>query len=284
MQMAQYTLAVPHCRINQIRSAFSDTLFASVGLRVMNAQGGLHHDWPPQSVSLGDHEAGGVVNTNLFYSDVDVPDPTPESPDGGAIYWTFLLTNAGHQDSSVIVDALNNAANDIAGGLAGKALDPGKVGSLPFLGLAAAVIGLQALLQLLTADCDGMVASLGVAATAAELAQMTSDPANTLHQHNCPGTDSPAGCGDNSNYDVAYSITNRSLVAVPDLIGESPEAAESLTQQAGLFLSVVSSQTGGPNEAPHVDGQNPDPGAQVPPGTWIEAFVVTPVPPGHETP
>jgi hypothetical protein len=276
--MSQYNIGVSHFQINKIRSLFSDTLVASVGLRVMNAEGGLHQDFPAQSENFGDHGSGDLVNTNLFYTNVDVPDPTSQSPDGGAIFWNFLLANAGHVDLSVIVNALNNTANAVAGALIGSGNILGGLG----------VIGGQALLQVLTADCDGVVAALALGFTAAELAQMTADPNNTQHEMPFPGTDSPTGCGSNSNYDVTYSIVHPSivvpLVTVPDLIGESPEGAAALVQQAGLLLSTVSSQTGGPNEAPHVDSQDPAPGSQVPGGTLITAFVIDPVPPGHEAP
>ena len=91
--MAAYTLTVPYCYIHEVRSPISDTLVASMGLRVMNAQGGLHKDYPPKSNELGDHRHHNTVAIDLSYFDVDVPDPTPESPDGGAIYWTLVLTN-----------------------------------------------------------------------------------------------------------------------------------------------------------------------------------------------
>jgi hypothetical protein len=276
-QMTQYILGVPGCNIRQIRSLRSDTLVASVGLRVMNAQGGLHHDWPAQSANLGDYEALTFVDTNLFYRGIDVPDPTPQLPDGGAIYWSFILANAGHGDNSVLLSAANNAANAVVGALVSS-------GDITAEFVAGGIIGVQALLQLLTADCDGVVAALGFGFTAAELAQMTADPKNWLKKVNCPGTDSPVGCGDNSNYDVYYLITNRSLTTVPNLIGKSPKAADSLAQQAGLFLSSISSQTGSPREAPHVDDQNPAPGSQVPPATWITATIIYPPPHNGQTP
>ena len=91
--MATYNLGMQSCYIHEIRSPIKDTLVASMGLRVMNAQGGLHMDYPRQSKQLGDHRHHNTVPIDLFYSDVDVPDPTPQSPDGGAIYWTLVLTN-----------------------------------------------------------------------------------------------------------------------------------------------------------------------------------------------
>jgi PASTA domain len=277
-KMAQYTIGVPYCFIRAIRSLSTDTLAASMGLRVLNAQGALHHDLPAQSaINLGDHTANTNVSINLFYQDVDVPDPTPQFPDGGSISWSFILTNSGHTDSSALVGALNNAANAVVGAFVGS-------GDITAEVAAGAIIGVQTLLQLLTANCDGVVAAVAVSLTAAELAQMTTGPINWAHLVNCPGTDSSVGCGGNSNYDVHYVIANRSLVTVPDLSGKSPAVAQQLVQQAGLLFSSASSRTGGPREAPHVEGQNPAPGSQVLPGTWVEAFIILPTPSGHPVP
>jgi hypothetical protein len=277
--MAQYTLAVPQCFIRQIRSLRNDTLVASMGLRVLNAQGALHHDWPALSVNLGDHQKGTSVAIGLSYQDVDVPDPTSQLPDGGSIYWSFLLANMGHSDSGTVA-VLSKAADAIAGALAGKLFDAG--GLTPAtLGAFAAVLGIQELLNLLTANCDGVVGVLGLALTAADLAQMSPD----LNQVNCPGTNSPAGCGANSNYDISYRIVaNSALVTVPDLLGASPEVAQGLAQQAGLFFSSFASRTGSPHEIPHVDSQNPDPGSKVPPASSVQAIIIFPAPRGHPTP
>jgi PASTA domain len=149
---------------------------------------------------------------------------------------------------------------------------------------AGGVLGAQALLQLPSANCDGAVAALAAAVTAAELTGTTVDPSSWLHEVNCPGTDSSAGCGGNSNYDVSYVIANLSLTTVPDLLGKSPQAAETLARQAGLFLSTISSQTGSPKVTPHVEDQAPQPGSQVPPASWIDANIVLPVPHGRPEP
>jgi hypothetical protein len=69
----------------------------------MNAQGALHKDYPTQSKNLGDHRHHTTTAIDLSYLDVDVPDPTPELPDGGAIYWTLVLTNSA--DPGAVTDA-----------------------------------------------------------------------------------------------------------------------------------------------------------------------------------
>jgi hypothetical protein len=270
--MAQYNLGIPSFRIHQIRSLLKDTLGGSMSLRVFNAQGAVHHDWPTQSVNLGDYGPTTTVQTNLLYQNVDVPDPTPDSPDGGSIAWSFVLVNAGHVDYSVLVSGLNNAANGIVGALVSSGNVLAELGAL-------GIIGVQALVQLLTANCDGPVAALGFVFTAKELAQMTADPANWLNDMNFPGITSPQGCGSNSNYTVYYSMINtNSLVTVPDLIGKSPQAAKALAQQAGFPLGTVSSRTGPHNQIPVVEDQTPGPGSQVPPGSSIEATVIYPDP------
>ena len=166
--MAKYTFGVPYCIINAIRSLETDTLIASAALRVMNAQGGLHHDWgATPSMDLGDFRAHSMVNANLF-SDVDVPDPTSDAPDGGAAYWSFILANAGHakDDPTVAVTAINNAAAGVVGALVSSGNIMAELG-------AGLIVGAQALLQLLTANCDGLVAAFALGFTAAELAEMT---------------------------------------------------------------------------------------------------------------
>jgi hypothetical protein len=55
-------------------------------------------------------------------------------------------------------------------------------------------------------NCDGMVAQDEVAFTGTALLDATAFGAHT-ETHNYPGSDSPAGCGSNSNYDLTWSIT-----------------------------------------------------------------------------
>jgi hypothetical protein len=98
-----------------------------------------------------------------------------ENPDGGAVYWTFLLVNADHVDPGDVA-VLNTAADAFAGALAGKVLEPGEggVSRLEFLAGLGIVLAAQEALNLLTANCDGQVASGAFAFTASQLAGMTS--------------------------------------------------------------------------------------------------------------
>ena len=56
--MATCSFGIPDFHITQIRSAHTDTLFATTALQVMNANGALHHDWGAQTVGIGNHKAG----------------------------------------------------------------------------------------------------------------------------------------------------------------------------------------------------------------------------------
>ncbi len=171
--MANYTFGIPYCIINAIRSVRTDTLIASSALRVMNAQGGLHQDWgTTPAMNLGDFGPHSMVNTNLYYSNVDVPDASASEPDGGAVYWSFILSNAGHanSDPSAATTAINNAAAGVVGALVSS-------GNIMAEIAAGVIVGAQALLQIFTANCDGVVVAFGLAFTAAELAAMTPNPA-----------------------------------------------------------------------------------------------------------
>ena len=208
--MAIYNFTIPNFHITQIRSAHKDTLYASAGLRVMDAIGGLHNDLAPQGASLGDHGAGDEVGLNLSFKNVDVPDPTPDNPDGGAVYWTFLLVNQGNADITAagFVAVINKAVDAFAGALADKVGEGAAVTVASLYGLAA-ILGIQELVNLITADCDGTVAVGDIELTAANLAGLVPITGQVWTQNqNNPGTNSPAGCGRNSDYVVTYQIQN----------------------------------------------------------------------------
>ncbi len=241
--MAKYSFTIPSFHITKIRSAHTDTLFASTSLRVLNANGSLHHDFGAQGAPLGDRKAGGGVDLTLDFPLVDVPDPTPENPDGGAVYWTFLLVNAGHVDATY-VPVLNKAADAFAGALAGKVLDPGDggVSSLEFLVGLGVVLAAQEALNLLTADCDGQVASGAFALTATELAAKTPGPDLRFSQtQDNPGSRSPQGCGENSFYEVNYQIDRRTNSLKEFLVRNGIDLSQQVRVKDALHLTGSSS-------------------------------------------
>jgi hypothetical protein len=192
--------------IDQIRSAHTDTLFVSTSLRVLDANGALHHDFGSQGGPLGDHRAGDTV-PGLVFNNVDVPPPTPENPDGGSVYWVILLVNNGHADSGFAA-LLNKTADTFAGAFAGRLLDPTEKETGLFAALTTGVLIGQEVLNLLTADCDGQVAASRLPAfTALQLSSKVPKPGQSFDiTEDNPGDNSPAGCGENSDYKINYRI------------------------------------------------------------------------------
>ena len=281
--MAQYSLRTPYCFINNTRALRNDTLVAAAALRVMNAQGALHQDYPTTTISLGNYHNHVTVSLDgLDYWDVDVPDPTPDLPDGGAAYWTFLLTNSGNTDSA-FDDILKKAVDDFAQGVAGQIVSAGA--SFATILSLVGLLGLQELINALTADCDGVVGAFGLAFTAKQLAQMTADPVRI----NCPGTNSPVGCGANSNYDLYYLVAPPPppppppvIVTVPDVVRQSPTQARATAAAAGLGLAEVAvDQILPPGSNPYVESQSPVSGAKVNKGSNVNVFVAVALPHGR---
>ncbi len=200
--MALYRVTVPHVHIESIRSAHKDTLFATMSIRTMNPNGSLHQNYRSQTLSLGDHGAKEELYLRFTFPNIDVPDVSPQTPDGGAIYIVFLLVNAGHKNSGYI-DILNKTADAFTGAIAGKIVNSVTLANVAAL---AVTLGVQEVINLLTADCDGMVVSDSFAWTAANLQTMTTHGRRWEVVRGYPGTNSSAGCGDNSKYDVAYDV------------------------------------------------------------------------------
>jgi hypothetical protein len=200
-----FNFGVPKIHIESIRSAHTDTLYASTALHVMNENGSLHQDYPSKTVPMGDHKGKEEVILNLPWLNVTVPDPSSATSDGGAVYWTFLLTNAGHKDSGFETIA-SKAVDAYAGAFAAVSLQGGKAGVSGFLALSA-VLGIQEMLSMLTADCDGVVAANAYAFTSKQLLVKCPTKGHVWSEVlPNPGTNSPAGCGSNSSYDVKYEI------------------------------------------------------------------------------
>lgn len=131
------------------------------------------------------------------------------SDKASAVYSTMLK---GSEDA--INDCLKQTVNPDSTAIVGGAAVITEVGGGPtivgsLLGAAAAFV-LESLLGLLFADCDGVVASETIAYQKgrdiwAQLQNSGQTKISGVTQH--PGTDSPSGCGANSNYTVYWSIS-----------------------------------------------------------------------------
>jgi hypothetical protein len=244
--MPFYTFSVPSFHISEVRSAHSDTLFASTALKVNNANGSLHLSFDPQGAALNDRKAGGGVDLPFMFKNVFVPPPTPENPDGGAVFWTFLLVNAGHTDSGFVA-VLNKAADAFAGALAGKVIDAAASGlgvtSLEFLAGLGVVLGAQEVLNLFTANCDGQVASGSFAFTARQLAEMAQPGATHPFSQANHGSKFSDACGAGSEYEINYQISRNTEARIQELRLEKTGWA-----QASLSSIVVNNPPAFPLE------------------------------------
>jgi hypothetical protein len=198
--MASYDLTIPRCFIGQFRGVGGDQLYAATSLRVMNVEGALHNQWDPIQKDVGWVDTQGRTGLGLTYSDVDVPDATPDAPDGGAIYWSFILVNKNAPDP-IFRTVMDDAVNAVVGALIGT-------GNIVPIIVAGALEGAKALADQLLSGCDGVVSAQEYALTATQLSARTNGSVErwdaTLEY---PGTSTGnLFCGAASDYFVDFSI------------------------------------------------------------------------------
>jgi hypothetical protein len=235
--MATYYLGVSNIIIEEIRSASSDTLELSTAVKVLNADGGLHRAAETAYRQLGDRPKGERIPLNLGFKQIDVPNPTDDAPEGGTIYWSFVLVNKGNPDSR-LEPALNTVANNIidAPTSSGDVMTA-VVGDLP---------GSAGLLNLF-GGCDGVVAAQAWSLTAAELDHKTQPPGWT-ELVTYPGLDSGPFCGANSLYGVVFTNVEPiippppKLVRIPRLVGMTRQAAEKWLVENELIPGIFALQ------------------------------------------
>jgi hypothetical protein len=138
-----------------------------------------------------------------------------------AVLFNYLILNSGNADQKTIDSALVSAGTSITsesvssvskslGAGVGAIVGVELVGNIiaPVIGsllgaLAGYLIG--KLGNIVFADCDGLVAAEQIALPGRDLHLKTANgplTATTVHY----GTDSPSGCGSNSQYEVIWSI------------------------------------------------------------------------------
>jgi hypothetical protein len=107
--------------------------------------------------------------------------------------------------------------------------------------------------------------------------------------YNYPGTNSPDGCGDNSEYAATYTVANSVLrVTVPNVIGLSRTAATAALTAAKLIVETTFVEihtTELPLPKPKVISQYPSAGATAYASSTVVIEVTVPEPPGgHHLP
>lgn len=270
------SLFISHLRSSGIFDS-SDTDYATLGIVAMTADGIPVGTYGPVTRSLGDL-TGGPVTLGMWLRHIDVPD-------GGSMGIVFTVLNKGTWSGrGTITDALNYvcgglvgalASGQIAGHVSDAGRDPNTGQVIPpapepigpwwagILGLG--VLGIWEGIELLWTDCDGWVVNGTMQIGRTELDQAASqEPWYWSSVY--PGSDSPAGCGGNSNYMVNYEIASSALeVTVPKVIGLSPQDAFTKLKSDGLS-PLVGRVIRGNVEFPRVAGQDP------PAGTVVERY------------
>jgi hypothetical protein len=294
--MSSFDFTVSALIVKNPRSLFNDSDYATLAINVLAADNTVIQQFGPVVRSLGNLGKGAVTDPQMSLTGMSVPD-------GGSLAISFVIVNKGGWSwDSDVINALELAGSAVLGALVqGTIVAPATTAAattttaavttttatvtLPWvLSVGGAIIAVLEAINILFADCDGTVVPGVLSLGEAELLQYAATGSwNMIYDY--PGTDSPDGCGANSDYMVTYKvIASGSSVTVPDLTGKSPGAAQTLLAMAGLLFSEALSKTGPPGSAPNVIGQTPAPNSVVAPGTTVEVVVEVPIPKGHPTP
>jgi hypothetical protein len=200
-----YKLTLDSFDIKNTRARHEDTDYVSLSVAVVSS--GDRKQYPTQKKFLGNVNNGH----HLIQLHVDNIELKPDAK----LIMNYIMINNGHgkhnpnqvlekleSSSSTLVNKGADAAAAGAGALIGTSVLPG-LGTA--IGLAAGWI-VHEIGAAVFADCDGPVAVEQAVLSAADLEQKTQQGA-FKHKTHHPGTDSPTGCGSNSEYDVTWTIS-----------------------------------------------------------------------------
>jgi hypothetical protein len=202
-----YTFSLDSFQITDTRSLHRDTDYVSVSLAIGSAPA------ITKTKAMGDLN-NGTFKVGLSFDNVVVQ---PNQP----VVFTYAIVNNGHGSQASVEKSLQQAGTQLADKAAQAAAQAvgAEIGSVlgASIGTAAVPVVGTALGALtgwlvgeigtvLFANCDGPVAAGVHVFSGADLAARTAGgKALTQTDHN-PGTDSPHGCGGNSNYYVTWSV------------------------------------------------------------------------------
>jgi hypothetical protein len=175
-----------------------------------------------QTKFIGNNCHSGTFGVDLAFNSVRLSDT-----DAVALIYTIVNSSAGLPATTTYLEAALTKLAAAAGQALGKLLateiltDSAKeeIGAAIGAALGTAVVpvigsALGALGGLLTGEvwgllfpnCDGPVAASILVYSGAELRAAVSGGQSLVATVNYPGIDSASGCGDNSNYNVTYSV------------------------------------------------------------------------------
>jgi len=219
--MSLYTIRLDQFHIRNTRSYENDTIVVSMTVVIGSETFTF-------SRRMGDI-SNGNFNLSDSHNTFEVPLVSIESPDT-IISLEFAIVNAGH-NAGEVERQLQTALDSIAGGVAGREGTTGVVA-------AVAIEVVNVALTPLFANCDGTVAADFLQAKRSDFDNLISSNMRTItHTKNYPGSDSPTGCGSNSNYDVTWTFIRSE---VGDSNQPDPNTAFIiLSRSSGLVLDVT---------------------------------------------
>jgi hypothetical protein len=240
-----FDFAVSSMTVKNPRSLFNDSDYASLAINVLAADGTVLKQYGPVVKSLGDLGKGRTLNPEMAITGLAVPD-------GGSIAVAFVVVNKGGWSwDSKAIDALELAGTAVLGALAQGSIagdtvvtasgESPAIIALPIvIAVSAAIVAVLEGINILFADCDGTVVTGAMTIGKTELVQLaTPGPWNISYEY--PGTDSPDGCGANSDYVVNYSAEATPppvvvpTVAVPNIKGMTIANGVRALTTAGLI-------------------------------------------------
>jgi hypothetical protein len=201
---ASYTLRIDQITILNTRSWHLDSDVVTIGAIGDGVAA------PTTTLDMGDVN-NGFFPVYLRSSTVGVT--------SGATF-TFAVTNAGFDRSNT--STARSATDDIAKAVASAGTDGSPVWG--YVSGAISKIG-----GIFTADCDGVVAADKLTFDAETLARLTAYDGTYGETRHYAGTDSPWGCGSNSDYYVTWTVVREgSMQATMAFDGHDARASTAL--------------------------------------------------------
>ena len=197
-----YTFTLNSFKITNTRSLHLDTDYVSISVAV-----GANKPITLPPVSMGN------INNGTYQVQLSIPDVSVAA--NQAVAFSYSIVNSGFNQNS-LEHALNTfltqaAEKAVTAGTAalGTALGGPAGGSLgSVVGQESGSWAVAKLANIIFADCDGSVAGGQHVFSGAQLAAQTAARGVISATDSNPGTNSPTGCGSNSQYFVTWSINN----------------------------------------------------------------------------
>lgn len=202
-QSFYYDFSVDNIYIAKTRAPRNDTDVLGVSATVENG-GTIYADYGGNSLNLGDLNSQNYHASSAQMLNVVV------NP-GDTAHFGFTLINSGLSGGTsgqldTALNGISDAAHDVVS----------KLYPIPYV-WDYLNKGTHWLNQFFIGYCDGGVAADRIDVDADTLSAWTSDSGSYSEWRKYPGTDSPNGCGSNSEYYVHWTVTRRDIP--PDTSG-----------------------------------------------------------------